>query len=331
MSDLVLHPALVCPDCRGALAPDGDRLRCTGCDRSFPVAQGRVPVLLPADSAFEPETIAVGRDTYHAHRATEDERVRRFRRKLPGLATDLQSDDADALVNRLLRGLEHDGGVDGLVVGAGFRVAEYADRFPSVRWLITDTEATFGATVVGDVVSLPVADASQDIVLCEHVLEHVLDPLAAAREIERVLRPGGIAFVKVPFNFPWHGGFIDFFRFTPAGYLAAFRRTEVVHLGHGPGPASTVCYSLNAAWLALFEGRLARRVAVVVGRLLIGPWRHLDRILVTRRGSLGSGCTLIFIGRRGDRVRSATEVIAQAKALGVAPVIAPSGRPEWTA
>ena len=153
---------------------------------------------------------------------------------------------------------------------------------------------------------------------------------AAAREIERVLAPGGIALVKVPFNFPWHGGFADFFRFTPAGYLAAFRRTEAVHIGHGPGPASTVCYALNNAWISLFTGRTARRVAVVLGRLLIGPWRHLDRVLVTKRGSLGSGCTLIFIGRRTDHVRSATEVIAEAKALGVAPVLAPSERPEAT-
>lgn len=325
-----LHPALVCPDCHGSLAPADDRLRCGGCDRTYPVASGGVPVLLPLDSAFDAETIAAGRDTYYERRAGEDERVRGLRRKLPGLATDLQKHDADALVVRLLERLAVDGAVDGLVVGAGFRVEEYAGRFPSVRWLITDTEATFGASVVGDVVALPVADASQDFVLCEHVLEHVLDPLAAAREIERVLRPGGIALVKVPFNFPWHGGFIDFYRFTPAGYLAAFRRMDPVHLGHGPGPMSTVCYALNDAWMSLFTGRTSRRVAVVVGRLLIGPWRHLDRIFVTKRGSLGSGCALIFVGRRREHARTSVEVIAEAKALGVAPVLAPSERPEAT-
>lgn len=300
-------------------------LRCADCGRQFPLAANGVPVLLPLDSAFDPDQIAAGRDTYYEHRAGEDLRKQRFRRSLPGLALDLQTGEADYVVNQLLaeRAGSAAARVDGLVVGAGFRVQEYGARFPQVSWLVTDTEATFGADAVGDVLQLPVADASMDVVLCEHVLEHVLDPLAACREIERVLRPGGLALIKVPFNYPWHGGYIDFFRFTPAGYLAAFRRLEVVHLGHGPGPASTVTYALQQAWTSLFTRRVTRRAAVVVGRLLIGPWRHLDRVLVTRRGSLGSSCSLIFIGRRADHVRSPGEVIAQAKALGTAPVRAP--------
>lgn len=334
-----LHPALVCPDCRGILRPDADRtVTCTSCERTFPRATGGVPVLLPTDSAFDVAKIAAGSDTYHAHRASESKRKQRFRRKLPGLASDLQSNAADQLVNRLIHRLlvaeaagpepvvgpaDAPGGphlsADGLVIGAGFRVEEYSRRFPEVRWLVTDVEATFGAAVVGDVTALPVADATQDFVLCEHVLEHVLDPLAAAREIERVLRPGGIALVKVPFNYPWHGGFIDFYRFTPAGYLAAFRHLEAVHIGHGPGPASTVNYAINQAWVSLFSRRITRRAAVVVGRLVLGPWRRLDAVFITRTGSLSSGASLIFIGRRVERYRTSTEVVAEAKALGTAP------------
>lgn len=323
----VLRRSVVCPDCRGDLdVPDQGPLTCTSCGRSFPRAGNGVPVLLPLDSAFDPEKIAAGRDTYYENRASEDVRKQRFRRSLPGLALDLQTGDADELVNRLIRAGDADTPVAGLVIGAGFRVEEYRRRFPEVDWLVTDTEATFGADVVGDALRLPVADGTISFVLCEHVLEHVLDPLAAGREIERVLRPGGLALVKVPFNYPWHGGYVDFFRFTPAGYLATFRRMEVVHLGHGPGPASTITYALQQAWTSLFQGRTTRRVAVVLGRLVIGPWRHLDRILVTRRGSLGSSCSMIFVGRRVDAVRSAGEVVDEARALGVAPVVAPSAR-----
>ncbi|MGI8939210.1 MAG: methyltransferase domain-containing protein [Iamia sp.] len=323
-----LHPALVCPDCRGPLDDASETgVRCPACHHDFPVAAGGVPILLSRDSAFDAEAMAAGRDTYHAHMAGESRRKQRFRRWLPGLATDLQADDADQLVNRRIAEPSDDGApVAGLVIGAGFRVAEYADRFPQVSWLVSDTEATFGAGVVGDATSLPVADGSQGVVLCEHVLEHVVDPLAAAREIERVLRPGGTAMIKVPFNYPWHGAFIDFFRFTPAGYLAAFRRLETVHVGHGPGPASTITYALQGAFLSLFTGRLSRRVAVVLGRLVFGPWRKLDRVLVTRNGSLGSSCSLIFIGTRVERARTTPEVIAEAKALGLAPVVGPADR-----
>jgi SAM-dependent methyltransferase len=44
----------------------------------------------------------------------------------------------------------------------------------------------------------PYADASFDIVLCSHVLEHVPDDRRAMRELHRVLRPDGFAIVMVP-------------------------------------------------------------------------------------------------------------------------------------
>lgn len=45
--------------------------------------------------------------------------------------------------------------------------------------------------LVGNAQALPVDDSSQDFVLCNSILEHVLDPDAVMSEIARVLRPGG--------------------------------------------------------------------------------------------------------------------------------------------
>jgi SAM-dependent methyltransferase len=42
------------------------------------------------------------------------------------------------------------------------------------------------------------ADASFDAVIASHVLEHVADPIAAILEIDRVLRPGGLAVIVMP-------------------------------------------------------------------------------------------------------------------------------------
>lgn len=49
-----------------------------------------------------------------------------------------------------------------------------------------------------DILALPFADASYDLVYASHVLEHILDDLRAVREIRRVLRPKGIAILAVP-------------------------------------------------------------------------------------------------------------------------------------
>lgn len=55
-----------------------------------------------------------------------------------------------------------------------------------------DTAAEF---LDGDAMALPFTDASVDVVRCERVFQHLPDPGGAAREIGRVLRPGGRAVV----------------------------------------------------------------------------------------------------------------------------------------
>lgn len=51
---------------------------------------------------------------------------------------------------------------------------------------------------VADLTDWAVADESVDLLLCNHVLEHVPDDATAAAELARALRPGGTAIVGVP-------------------------------------------------------------------------------------------------------------------------------------
>src|SRR3989339_201812 len=50
-----------------------------------------------------------------------------------------------------------------------------------------------------------IADGEAGSVLCLSVLEHVLYPERTVREIGRILRPGGLAIVSVPFFAAYHG------------------------------------------------------------------------------------------------------------------------------
>jgi len=42
------------------------------------------------------------------------------------------------------------------------------------------------------------SDNTFDIIICFHVLEHILDDIKAISEIKRVLKPDGLAFISVP-------------------------------------------------------------------------------------------------------------------------------------
>src|SRR5271156_5343525 len=55
-----------------------------------------------------------------------------------------------------------------------------------------------GVDYKADLLSLPFPDESYDVVYASHVLEHIKDDIKAIREINRVLKPNGVAILPVP-------------------------------------------------------------------------------------------------------------------------------------
>ena len=53
-------------------------------------------------------------------------------------------------------------------------------------------------TTIGDIVDLPFANGSFDVIICIHVLEHIPNDAKAISELYRILRPGGWALISVP-------------------------------------------------------------------------------------------------------------------------------------
>lgn len=54
------------------------------------------------------------------------------------------------------------------------------------------------ADVKADICNLPFPDNAYDIILCNHVLEHIPDDAKAMSELYRVLKPGGMAILQIP-------------------------------------------------------------------------------------------------------------------------------------
>lgn len=75
-----------------------------------------------------------------------------------------------------------------------------------------------------------------DVVVCEQVLEHVVDPFLAARNLASICEPGGHVVVSTPFLIRVHElpkyGMRDYWRFTPRGLRRVLEQAglEIVHV-----------------------------------------------------------------------------------------------------
>tara|TARA_B100000886_G_scaffold268568_1_gene192643 strand:- start:650 stop:1414 length:765 start_codon:yes stop_codon:yes gene_type:complete len=66
------------------------------------------------------------------------------------------------------------------------------------------------ADIKADICNLPFLDNSYDFILCNHVLEHVIDDDKAMRELYRVLKKNGIGIFQVPIDYNRDTTFEDF-------------------------------------------------------------------------------------------------------------------------
>jgi SAM-dependent methyltransferase len=72
------------------------------------------------------------------------------------------------------------------------------ERIHGADYITADIESPL-AKVKMDIHSIPFPENEFDVVLCNHVLEHVDNDIQAMSEIRRVLKPGGFSILQVPF------------------------------------------------------------------------------------------------------------------------------------
>lgn len=85
--------------------------------------------------------------------------------------------------------------------------------------------------VQGDVMNLPFGTGTVDLILSQAVLEHVIYPDEAVKEMFRVLKPYGILYVEIAFMQPLHMDPWHYFNVTPRGLTWLLRNWEVKEQG----------------------------------------------------------------------------------------------------
>ena len=118
----------------------------------------------------------------------------------------------------------------------GGRKAKYLPLLPlGLDITSVNIDAEFAPThLVKPGQPLPFEDNSFDTVICFNTLEHIYDATAVLAELHRVVKPGGLVHVTVPFMFRIHGHPDDYFRATPSWWRETFSRTGFAALEFHP-------------------------------------------------------------------------------------------------
>ena len=70
-------------------------------------------------------------------------------------------------------------------------------KMSNLDYVTTDLNSPL-ADVKADICNLPFKDNEFDIILCNHVLEHIPDDTKAMEELYRILKPGGFGVFQIP-------------------------------------------------------------------------------------------------------------------------------------
>ena len=296
---------------RAALVtPDGTR--------RYPVVRG-VPVLIAEErSLFR---LAAFTDPAPAREPSRAGALaRRIAARLP---SDSANPGTGRLVARLLELLT--GAAERprvLVVGGGTLGAGMAPLLDHPAIDATETDVWIGprTRLVCDGHDLPFADGTFDAVVCQAVLEHVIDPPRVIGEIHRVLRPGGLLYAEIPFMQQVHEGAHDLTRYTYVGLRRLARDFDEIAAGAVCGPGMALAWSVRAYAVTLAGSRaLARRVVAHIVPLATFWLARLDRRLIDRPGALDAASSIGFLGRRRERPLTDEAIVAAYRGISASP------------
>ncbi|MEO5378023.1 MAG: class I SAM-dependent methyltransferase [Magnetococcus sp. DMHC-6] len=167
--------------------------------------------------------------------------------------------------------------------------------------ICVDIEERLGVDLVADAHNMPmVTDNSVDCVLCVSLLEHVRYPQKVMKEIFRILKPGGILYINVPFVFPFHADPDDFYRFSYKGIAILCEDFDCIDCGFNRGPASTMHHLLVhfMALLFCFNNKTIYGINIDIFKYIFFWVKYLDLFMARYELAYLIHAGSYYIGRK---------------------------------
>lgn len=121
-------------------------------------------------------------------------------------------------IGQLIKSIVEKHGIkSGKVLEIGGRTYPYKDDvFSGYEYYSIDIKKTGDEVIVADITNCPELEENQfDFIFSVDVFEHINAPWLAAKEITRLLKPGGVTFHSTIFSWRYHPCPSDYWRFTP--------------------------------------------------------------------------------------------------------------------
>jgi SAM-dependent methyltransferase len=184
----------------------------------------------------------------------------------------------------------------GVVLDAGAGEVRFKESFHKHLYVAVDSKVGdrdwnySQIDVIGDLLRIPLAAGSVDIILNIQVLEHIAQPAASIAELYRVLKPGGMLLLTAPQGWGEHQRPHDFFRFTRYSLSKIFQEAgfdsfEIEpmggyfhYLGHRLTYVPKILFAWRRGWDRLFLFPLEVFTLAFFG--FLGPLAcyYLDRL-----------------------------------------------------
>ena len=149
--------------------------------------------------------------------------------------------------------------------------------------------------VVADAHSMPFCEASVDSLVCQAVLEHVKDPGEIIKEAHRVLKPGGLLYLEVPFLQGFHADPHDFQRYTLEGLRHLTATFKEIDAGVSVGPVCAMIWIIRDAMSSCFTNKYLYLTSRFFWGWILSPFRYLDYLSRNNKAAARLACEYYFL------------------------------------
>lgn len=159
------------------------------------------------------------------------------------------------------------------ILDVGAQRKQYKKYFHPKKYFALDSEEKWEPDICCDAHNIKCEKDKFELVIATELLEHCYNPQKVVDEIYRVLKPGGICLISVPFMVPYHiaPGIKDYYRFSKDGLNYLFKNfSEIKVKGIGN--------RFQLIWSNINSGNL-------ISRFFLNIFNPLVSLMNTKRDS----------------------------------------------